>query len=100
MNDGITYQKVLRFHIPMANPRNSMNIGQTPKYLISNLTYIKFKENKSGATSKTRRRRRKILNLIRIKFDIDEWHPLIRIGVMLQNAVHSLRDVFHDQIQE
>lgn len=39
-------------------------------------------------------------DLVCIKFDIDERHPLMCITVMLKYSVHSLRDIFHDQIQE
>lgn len=38
--------------------------------------------------------------LICIQFHVDEWHPLVHTAVMLQHAIHILRDVLHHQIQK
>lgn len=36
----LTYQKILRFYISMANPWNIVDISQTPKYLANNIRLL------------------------------------------------------------
>ena len=42
----------------------------------------------------------KFTNLIGVKLDVDKWHPLFGITVVLKHAVERLRDILHDKGQK
>ena len=88
------YQKILRLHISMANPWNSMDICQPSKNL-SHVFHLL-----SGFEKLINKMFRKKLNpyLIHIEFHIDEGHSLVDTAVVLENPVHSLGNILHNQI--
>lgn len=96
--ERIIYQNILWLYIPMANPRHWMDIGQPPKNLIKHVSLT----IRVGSTKKGKKEQIQdiIIYLICIKFDIYERHPLVSIAIMLQDLVHSLRNIFHYQIQK
>ena len=38
-------------------------------------------------------------HLVGVEFDEEDWNTLLHFDVVLHNAVHSLRNVVHDDVQ-
>ena len=95
------YQNILWFQISVADSRNSVYISQPPKYLegVPAHSMLGKTMNTQNIDNKSEHNPHNPY-LVHVKFNIDKWHSLIRITIVLQNSIHGLRDIFHNQVEK